>query len=117
MKNWMFLPLALSLAACAPKSLYQWGGYEDMLYRGYKEPEKMEAMRTNLEAHIQKLQQSGQKVPPGMNSELATLYLQSGDKAKARNYYSAERDAWPESRRLMDALIANLDRTSKGNQQ
>lgn len=117
MKNWLLLPLALSLAACAPKSLYQWGGYEDMLYRGYKEPEKMEVMRTNLEAHIQKLQQSGQKVPPGMNSELATLYLQSGDKAKARNYYSAERDTWPESQQLMNALIANLDRTTKGNTQ
>ena len=113
----LVLPLALSLAACAPKSLYQWGGYEDMLYRGYKEPEKMDVMRKNLEAHIQKLQQSGQKVPPGMNSELATLYLQTGDKAKARNYYSAEKDAWPESHVLMNALITNLDRTNKGNQQ
>ena len=52
-----------------------------------------------------------------MNSELATLYLQTGDKAKARNYYSAEKDAWPESHVLMNALITNLDRTNKGNQQ
>lgn len=117
MKNLFLISIALSLAACAPKTLYQWGGYEDMLYRGYKEPERMTVMRTNLEAHIVKLQQSGQRVPPGMNSELATLYLQAGDKIKARFYYSAERDTWPESRKLMDALITNLDRTSKGNSQ
>lgn len=116
MKNLLLIPIALSLAACAPKTLYQWGGYEDMLYRGYKEPEKMDAMRVNLEAHIQKLQQSGQKVPPGMNSELATLYMQIGDKTKARTYYSAEMTAWPESSKLMEALIANLDRTTKRSQ-
>lgn len=117
MKIWFLLPLACSLAACAPKSLYQWGGYEDMLYRGYKEPEKLNDMRIKLEAHVQSLRQSGQKVPPGMNSELATLYLQAGNKAQARNYYSAEKEAWPESRQLMDALITNLDRSSKGTPQ
>jgi hypothetical protein len=117
MKHLLLLPIVLSLAACAPKSLYQWGGYEDMLYRGYKEPEKMSVMRTNLEAHIQKLQQSGEKVPPGLSSELATLFLQAGDKAKARFYYNVEKTTWPESRKLMDALITNLDRTSKGNLQ
>ncbi|MEY4077153.1 MAG: hypothetical protein RIQ69_1523 [Pseudomonadota bacterium] len=114
MKRWItIIPLAMSLAACAPKSLYQWGGYEDMLYRGYKEPEKMEVMRTDLESHILKLQKSGQKVPPGMASELATLYLQAGNRAKAATYYALERDTWPESRGLMSALIKNLENAPK----
>lgn len=114
MKVWIsIIPLALSLSACAPKSLYQWGGYEDMLYRGYKEPEKIEVMRTNLEVHILKLQQSGQKIPPGLSSELATLYLQAGDRTKAASYYALERDTWPESQGLMSALIKNLEKTSK----
>ena len=118
MKLWItIVPVALSLAACAPKSLYQWGGYEDMLYRGYKEPEKMEIMRTNLEAHILKLQQSGQKIPPGMSSELATLFLQAGNRAKAATYYALERDTWPESRGLMTALIKNLENTPKESKQ
>lgn len=117
MKFWITIPVALSLAACAPKSLYQWGGYEDMLYRGYKEPEKMEVMRTNLEAHVLKLQQSGQKVPPGIYSELATLFLQAGNRAKAATYYALERDTWPESSGLMTALIKNLDNASKETKQ
>lgn len=115
MKLFLTAVAAISLTACAPKSLYQWGGYEDMLYRGYKEPEKMETMRLTLEAHVQKLQQSGQKVPPGMNSEIATLYMQAGDKSKAILYYTAEKETWPESRGLMEALIKNLDKPSKEN--
>jgi hypothetical protein len=118
MKRWITtIPLAISLAACAPKSLYQWGSYEDMLYRSYKEPEKMDLMRTTLEAHIQKLQQSGQKVPPGMSSELATLFLQAGNRPKAATYYSLERDTWPESRGLMTALIKTLENTPKEPEQ
>jgi hypothetical protein len=114
MSRWItIIPIAMSLAACAPKSLYQWGGYEDMLYRGYKEPEKMEVMRTDLESHILKLQKLGQKVPPGMASELATLYLQAGNRAKAATYYALERDTWPESRGLMSALIKNLENAPK----
>lgn len=117
MKIFLIASVTLSLAACAPKSLYQWGGYDDMLYRGYKDPEKMEAMRISLEAHVQKLQQSGQKAPPGMNSEIATLYMQVGNKPKAIMYYTAEKDAWPESRSLMEALIKNLDKTPKEKTQ
>lgn len=117
MKKIFIAAISLSLAACAPKSLYQWGGYDDMLYRGYKDPEKMEAMRISLEAHVQKLQQSGQKVPPGMNSEIATLFMQAGNKPQAIIYYTAEKNAWPESRGLMEALIKNLDKTPKEKTQ
>jgi hypothetical protein len=106
------LPLAACLlTACAVhKPMYQWGGYEDMLYRGYKEPEKMLALRNAMVAHTQALEQSGQKVPPGLYSEIATIYMQAGERDNALRYYTLEKDAWPESRGLMQALIQNLDR-------
>lgn len=49
-----------------------------------------------------------QKVAPGLYAELGTLYLQAGDASRAVALYTKERDAWPESRGLMDALITNV---------
>ena len=56
---------------------------------------------------------SSQKVAPGLFAELGTLYLQSGDAEKAKVLYVRERNTWPESKTLMNALIQNLDRRSQ----
>lgn len=102
---------ALVMGGCATNnSLYQWGGYEYRLYAGYKDQAKMEELKVGLEAHIAAMDKSGQKVAPGLFAELGTLYLQSGDSGKARGMYARERDAWPESKGLMDAMIKNLER-------
>ena len=102
---------ALSLmGGCASPSLYQWGGYEQALYEGYKDPTKMEALRIKLEGHLAAMEKSQQKVAPGLYAELGTLYLQAGSSEKASIYYAKERDAWPESRILMSAMIKNLER-------
>lgn len=102
---------ALVMGGCVTTTpLYQWGGYEHKLYAGYKDQTKIEELRVGLETHIAAMDKSGQKVAPGLHAELGTLYLQSGDSVKARGMYSRERDAWPESKGLMDAMIANLER-------
>jgi len=84
-----------------------------MLYQSYKDPAKVEAMRTNLESQILALESTGQRVAPGLHAELGTLYLQSGNKGKAKAFYIKERDTWPESRGLMNAVIDNLDKEPK----
>lgn len=110
----LVIPLvAFMLGGCATQSLYQWGGYESLLYAGYKDPAQMEKMQTKLEAHISELQKSGQKVAPGLYAELGTLYLQSGSSDKAIAMYARERDEWPESKGLMTAMINNLERRQK----
>lgn len=98
------------LSGCATNALYQWGGYDDQLYAVYKDPSKAQAMRTRLEAHIQKTEQEGSRVAPGLYAELGTLYLQAGDRARAIAAYQKERKAWPESTQLMSAMIQNLER-------
>lgn len=105
-----FIALAgLFLTGCANQTgLYQWGGYDAMLYQSYKNPEKAVEFRQGLELHINKMEDSKQKVAPGLYAELGTLYLQAGDATKAVALYTKERDAWPESRGLMDALINNV---------
>ena len=79
-----------------------------MLYQSYKNPEKVVEFRQGLELHISKMESSNQKVAPGLYAELGTLYLQAGDANKAIAMYTKEREVWPESRGLMDALITNL---------
>lgn len=101
---------ALALGGCAAQPMYSWGGYEPMLYAGYKDPAKMEEMKLGLESHIAAMDKSGQKIAPGLLAELGTLYLQSGSSDKAISMYTRERDTWPESKGLMDSMIKNLER-------
>ena len=98
------------LTGCAAPGLYQWGGYDQALYAGYKDTTKMEALRTKLEAHVGEVEKSKAKVAPGLYAELGTLYLQAGASQKAVDFYAKERDTWPESRVLMTSLIQNLER-------
>ena len=58
------------------------------------------------------MEQSQQKIAPGLYAELGTLYLQAGDSTKAVAMYAKEREAWPESRYLMDSLINNVAKRS-----
>ncbi len=110
----LILPIVMALGGCATPTLYQWGGYEEALYAGYKDPTKMEALRLKLEAHIAEMEKSAQKVAPGLYAELGTLYLQAGSSDKAVAMYSRERDTWPESRGLMNMMIQNLERRQQG---
>ncbi|MBE0624234.1 MAG: DUF4810 domain-containing protein [Burkholderiales bacterium] len=101
---------AFFLGGCAAQPIYNWGGYESMLYNGYKDPTKVEEMKVGLENHIAAMDKSNQKIAPGLLAELGTLYLQSGSSDKAIAMYSRERETWPESKGLMDAMITNLER-------
>ena len=110
MKILLIVLASLFMTGCANR-LYQWGdygGFDSKLYQSYKNPEKALEFRQGLDIHISKLEASKQKVAPGLYAELGTLYLQAGDASKAVVMYNKERDAWPESRVLMDALINNV---------
>lgn len=103
--------------ACAPPRMYNWGDYEQGLYKTYKDPNEAAALKTSLQDHVIQAETTGQKVPPGIYAELGTLYLETGDPDKAKVYYSKERDAWPESATLMTALISNINRPTNTKQK
>jgi hypothetical protein len=108
--------LAISLAllgGCAHKQ-YDWDNYDANLYRYYKDPSSAEAFRISLEAHLKTLEQAKGRPAPGLYAELGTLYLERGDRLTAAAYYRKERDTWPESRHLMDAMLSNLDKMTRG---
>jgi hypothetical protein len=111
MKILLIALASLFLTGCAQNKLYQWGdygGFDSNLYHLYRKPEKALEFRQGLELHISNMEASKQKVAPGLYAELGTLHLQAGDATRAVGMYSKERDAWPESRVLMDALINNV---------
>lgn len=107
-------PLLLAsalLAGCGHTSgLYDWGGYDDMLYHSYKNPETSVEMRLGIEAHLAEQEKMNRKVAPGLYAELGTLYFQAGERDRALQYYRKEQQAWPESRGLMAALIRSIER-------
>lgn len=107
--------VALVLSGCASKSppLYEWGGYDALLYRSYKEPSTVEANVQKLEAHVLKLEMAKQKVAPGLYADLGTMFLQAGNREKALANFAKERDAWPESKGLMDAMIKSAQANAK----
>ena len=106
----------LLITGCAYRSpMYQWGGYDALLYQSYKNPEKAGEFRVGLEKHIALMEQSKLKVAPGLYAELGTMYLQEGDPKKAVAMYTKERDAWPESKGLMDVLIKTTEKRTGAN--
>lgn len=109
MKKLFCSVIVLYLGGCSAVGLYQWGGYEDNLYRYYDKPQSRQDVMQRLEAHAQSLESSSKIVPPGFYAELGTFYLELGDLQSAVAYYKKEAESWPESRAFMDALINNLD--------
>lgn len=108
---------AFLLTACVPQPMYKWGGYDQALLSAYKDPNKVEELRIRLETHITALEASQNKVPPGLYAEVGTLYYQKGDESKARLYYTKERDTWPESSGLMNAMLQNMDRRDQARKE
>jgi hypothetical protein len=98
---------------CASRQ-YEWNNYDAALYRYYKEPNSAEAFRTSMEAHLKDVEVRKLRPAPGLYAELGTLYLERGDRLTAAVYYQKERDAWPESRHLMDTLLASLEKMKRG---
>jgi hypothetical protein len=105
------LPVLMLLASCAADSgLYRWHGYDQKLFSYYQKPETADEFRVEMETAVQEVEKGGGRVAPGICAEIGTLYLQKSDKTSAVMWYKKERDIWPESVSLMDALIATLQK-------
>lgn len=112
MRAAIVLAVALGLAGCATgpedQRLYRWDDYDSQLHAHLRGADNGSAMRERLARHIAALEARHETVAPGLYGELGTLCLKAGDRAGALENYRKERAAWPESRVLMDALIARL---------
>jgi hypothetical protein len=112
-KYLILIGVLLLSSGCATRQ-YDWNNYDAGLYRYYKEPNSAEAFRVSMEAHLKQLEAKNLRPAPGLYAEVGTLYLERGDRLTAASYYRKERDAWPESRHLMDAMLTNLEKMTRG---
>jgi hypothetical protein len=112
----LMLAVTLLLSACVQRK-YDWNNYDTNLYRYYKDPTSAEKFRVGMEAHLKELEARKQRPAPGLYAELGTLYLERGDRTTAAAYYAKERDAWPESRYLMETMLQSLQKPSKESGQ
>ncbi|WP_285410897.1 DUF4810 domain-containing protein [Pseudomonas sp. FR229a] len=106
----MTLTLAAStvLAGCAaPKTLYQWEGYEPQVYEYFKGEEPKEAQAEALERDLQKIRSTGKAVPPGYHAHLGLLYLSMGKDDQMVQQFNTEKTLFPESGTYMDFLLKN----------
>jgi hypothetical protein len=106
------LATVIVVSGCATRQ-YEWNNYDGRLFRYYKDPTSAEEFRTSMQAHLEILESKNLKPAPGLYAELGTLYLERGDDKTALIYYRKEREAWQESKYLMDTMIAAIEKRSK----
>lgn len=96
--------------APAPKPMYYWGKYSHSLYDCKKKPcdETMNKHKECLLDIVQKSNEKGLRVPPGIYCELGYTLLQEGKKEEGIKYLALEKETYPESAVLVDRLMAKL---------
>ena len=109
--------LALVLTGCAVKNqgIYFWGDYSATAYDLKREPtvEHRAKHVQTLKNIVQNASSKGKKVPPGICAELALLVLEDKDVVAAKQLFEQEKTLFPESAKLMDAMISRLTQGAK----
>ena len=102
--------LTLALSNCASPTKYYWGSYEPLIYSQYQEPGKAtpDVQIQKMLEDIQRASSENQPLPPGFYAHLGYQYLQTGKAAEARQYFIAEKNAYPESAVLMDRFLKKI---------
>lgn len=107
----LILTASAMLAGCVQTPLiYQWGGYEEIVYAMYSDPGKIpiEKQIEYLEQNYQKARAANKPVPPGYHAHIGFLYFQLGKIDQALQSFETEKGLFPESAVYMDRLIARI---------
>jgi hypothetical protein len=102
---------ALLFAGCqAPKTIYYWGNYENLLYQTYSTPEKAGAAEqaARLEEDLVKATAKNLPPNPGLHAQLGFAYYQLGRMDAAQKEFVAEKAYFPESGVFIDHMLAKL---------
>jgi hypothetical protein len=104
--------LSTALLGCAaPKTMYAWGSYEELLYSSYAAPGSAPPERQieALERDYQQARAANKRVPPGWHAHLGYLYYQTGKHDQALQELKTEKAEYPESTVFVDRLLTNIN--------
>ncbi|MBI3782761.1 MAG: DUF4810 domain-containing protein [Deltaproteobacteria bacterium] len=101
------MAVACSVVAygCAQAPLYDWGRYEDSLQASYVTHDEAHA-QSDLETTINVAK--GRRIPPGVCAEYGFMLYKHGQRERAIEYFEQEAQLFPESKPLMDKLVAKV---------
>jgi len=101
-----------ALSACASKSIYYWGHYEDLLYDMHAKPGTADpgTQVAALTEDIDKAHAQGKPVPPGVHAHLGYVYYQQGNLGSAEQEFQTEKQLFPESTAFIDGLLKRMKR-------
>lgn len=108
-KTLLLALVVLTAAGCTSTTHFQWGNYEQNLYDYYHEAAVKEKVIADHIKMVESHAGTERKIAPGMYAEAGTFYLEKGETENAVKYYKLEKEAWPESAKLMDQLISTIE--------
>ncbi|MGB1907534.1 MAG: DUF4810 domain-containing protein [Spongiibacter sp.] len=103
--------LAIVCTACATQNeMYYWGDYEELIYDMYIKPGEAppDLQIQKLTEDIQRAQDNGKRVPPGLYGHLGYMYTIVGNLPQAATAFSQEKALYPESAVLIDGFLARM---------
>jgi len=108
----MVLPFVLCCFAmgCAPSTIYQWGDYEQFLYKRYLKPGSVTTQEeiTSIENHLEQVYSKKLLPPPGLHAHLGYLYITDGQQSRAIEHFNVEKKLFPESIHFIDGLMNRM---------
>ncbi len=108
---------ALMLSGCVSQntSQYYWGEYEKLLYDMYHKPgEATPALQIEkLNLDIQKAQDSGKPVHPGLYAHLGFMYAIDGQSELSIQAFMKEKELFPDSAILVDGIMQRAESFKK----
>ena len=104
----VFLFLIFGVGCTTTPTIYYWGSYENLLYKSYAEPGEAEPnlQIQALTTDIQRAQDEGKPVPPGVHAHLGMLYAAVDNVEQAHAAFVQEKTLYPESATFVDGIIA-----------
>ncbi|MGJ8687554.1 MAG: DUF4810 domain-containing protein [Spongiibacteraceae bacterium] len=107
--------IALITSACVPTQnhMYYWGNYEKLLYDMYAKPGEAppDLQIIKLTEDIQRADNAGLAVPPGLHAHLGFMYSAIGNVPQAKMAFLQEKQRFPESAVLIDSFLSRIEGT------
>ena len=104
----LIVALGIALSAGCASPLYDWGSYENSLWKmygdGYSPGDDLRA----LTAEVERTVEQGRKVPPGKFAHLGYLHFLQGDAESARVCFLQERELYPESACFIELMLGRM---------